>query len=454
MFARVPPGPIIDDISQVSSAEIGQETAAHVKGAKVVCANYRAIVHDFPHFFGASADPADKFAGCKSCEAIGKPCPAAINQWLVRNAAFVSLPQSRGNGVNTRIDLDGVTRVAYRPPAYGRALIVPVDGHYAAGSAKFLDLKGAGVQLGETPSHEAYKNGLEYLGFAIADFLYGWLIDTLFARSYPGYHIVPVYAVLDLGFDIVGGWHGTSPAGMHVRRAHARPIPSESLPKAGSELEKLDLHIELLLRSFGLSTTGSGTSFRLANLDIAGDDTLTYKSMPVAPLIEPERVMVTRIAEAIRASGGDCLEITNVQMTSGGSWSQKAAQIYDFGQVRAERWFPNPIANAVRNTPLNVGRVMSPADVTFVQPHPAIAVDADLGNRRSVDALGFHAATSFRQDGPFRQIDVETMLRIARLKIMRRHFDWAIRGTPMRHQRAANSAVCANLTAQRLHSTW
>ena len=450
MFARVPDGPLIEHISQVSSGKIGEEPLVHVKGAKVVCANYRAIIHDFPQFFGPAASKKHKVAGCDVCEAANRPCPAAINDWLVSNAAFVSTQQSHPNMVNSPIELDGLVRAGFRPPGYGRAVVVPVDGSPDQGGARLLDLKGAGVAPGSVPRHEPYKDGLEYLGFAIADFLYGWLIDTIFARTFPGYHIVPVYAVLDLGFDIVGGWHGTGPAGMHVRRAHARPIPSESLPFAGSEREKLDLHIEFLLRSFGLSTTGSGTSFRLVNPEIGGGDTLRYKSVPVVPNIDPEIAMIARIAETIRNSGADCLEVTNVQMADGGSWAEKTAQIYDFGQVRAERHFPNPVANGIRNAPLNIGRILSPGDAAFVQPHPEFALEADLGNRRSVDALGFHAAECFRRGAPFKQIDVETMLRIGRLKIMRRNFEWAVQRLARRTGQVGRKRSPRKITAQRL----
>jgi len=428
MFGRVPQGPLVGRIDQVSTGRISKESVVQVKGAKVVCANYRAIVHDFPQVFGPAARRDSGLVGCDACAAADRLCPGAINTWLIRNSAYVSQQQARPNEVNSPIACDGLVRTAYRPPQYGRAIVVPVDCADQTVGAQFLDLKGAGVAPGNQPGHGPYQSGLEYLGFAIADFFYGWLIDSIFARTFPGYHIVPVYAVLDLGFDIINGWHGTAPAGMHVRRAHPRPIPEETLPSAGSDREKLDLHIEYLLRAFGLSTTGAGTAFHLADPDERCEAQLRYKGKPVEPNLDQEREMASRIARAIVASSGDCLEVTNVQMAAGGSWPDKTAQIYDFGQVRAERSFPNPVANAVRAAPLNIGRILSPGERGFVQPIPEISVDADLGNRRTVNANAFYAAQSFRSEGGlFGQREIETMLRIARLKVMRRDFDWAVR---------------------------
>jgi hypothetical protein len=366
-------------------------------------------------------------AGCDTCTASNRLCRQAINAWLIRNSAFVSEQQARPNAVNSPINIGEATRPAYRPPGYGRAVIVPIDSPAKEGEAGFLDLKGAGVAPGRTPSHASHSSGLEYLGFALADFFYGWLIDTIFARTFPGYHVLPVYAVLDLGFDITGDWHGTAPAGLHVRRAHARPVPRECLPMSGSDREKLMLHVELLLRTFGLSTTGPGTAFELADPD--GGDALVYDGAPVDPETDLERQKAARIAEAIRASGGSRLEVTNVQLTSEGDWSDKTLELLDFGGLSANRYFTHPLANLIRNGALNVGRILLPQDPAFATPDESVAVDPNLCNRHSVNAYGFYAAERFRHDsaGSFGQGRVEVIMRIARLKALRRNFDWACR---------------------------
>ena len=309
---------------------------------------------------------------------------------------------------------------------------MPIDAPAKEGQAGYLDLKGAGVAPGRTPSHRAYSNGLEYLGFAIADFFYGALVDAIFARTLPGYQVLPVYAVIDLGFDVVDGWLGTGPAGLHVRRAHSRPTPEECLPRSGTDREKLMLHVELLLRAFGLSTTGAGTAYKFA--DANQGDELVYSGVAVDVKNELERQKAAEIAEVIRASGGSRLEVTNVQLTSEGNWADKTLQMLDFGQMNAYREFTNPVANLIRDGALRVGRIVSPDQASFVRPNSRVAVDPNLCNRHSVNAYGFYAAQAFRRSGDsfgqndsFDQPRVEAMLRIARLKAMRRDLDWACR---------------------------
>jgi len=443
MFGRFSSGPLIKEIGQVTSGRIGEEEVVSIRTASVVCANYRAIVHDFPQVFSAEALRAKPLIGCDACAASRRLCPRAINDWLIRNAAFVSRPQLLPNAVNSPIEVGDVVRTAYRPRAYGRAVVVPIDAPESAAGARFLDLKGAGVAAGKIPTHEKHSTGLEYLGYVIADFFYGWLIDTIFARTFPGYHIVPVYAVLDLGFDIVNGWHGTAPAGLHVRRAHSRPVPDDWIPLSGSDRERLMLHVELLLRKFGLSTTGAANAFRLANA-IDGDE-LVYLGEAVRVTTDLERQKATKVAQLIRdhsgEPGGDnCLEITNVQLASDASWSNKTLQVFDFGHIRAERDFVNPVANMVRNAALRVGRIISPRDASFVRPSNDLRVDPELCNRRSINALGFYAAQAFRSASKraylgghlFDQRAVETMLRIARLKALGRNYDWAVQSVAAR----------------------
>jgi hypothetical protein len=422
MFGRFSTTPLIDNIRQISAGLIAEELVVSVSTARVVCANYNAIIHDFPQIFGVEALRDRPLPGCPQCHKSGRLCRSAINTWLINNAGFISKQQVTPNSVNSQIEVGGVVKTAFRPPVYGRAVVVPVDVLGKPGSANFLDLKGAGVAPGVSPSQAPYSTGLEYLGQAIADFFYGWLVDTVFARTFPGYHVVPVYAVLDYGFDIVNGWHGTAPAGVHVRRAHSRPVPKDSLPMSGTDRERLMLHAELLLRLFGLTT--AGLFFKFA--DEGRSDELLYNDQPIVSDSEPERQMEARIRQVIHSSGGDGLEALNMQLTCTASWDDKTLQMYDFGHVRAVRHFTNAISNPIRNGALSVGRIITPKDANFVQPQTAIAVDPELCSRRSVNAYGFYAAQAFRnQANSFDQKAIETMLRIGRLKAFRRDFEWA-----------------------------
>jgi hypothetical protein len=438
MFGRCSAGPLIHDIGEVSTGPVAQETVFPVRTARVAVANYGAIIHDFPQVFGDEARRERPLIGCDACTSAGRLCREAVNDWLIRNAAFISEAQAKPNAVNSPIEVGEGVRTGFRPPSYGRGIVVPIDSPAQQGQAGFLDVKGAGVRPGRIPTHEPYSSGLEYLGYALADFFYGWLIDSIFARYQPSYHVLPVYAILDFGFDIVGGWHGTGPAGVHVRRAHARPDREHAHPMAGSDEEKLVLHIELMLRLFGLTSTGAGTAF--AFLDPTRDD-LEYHGLPIEVNSAADRQQAAAIAAAIRASRGDRLEMINVQSTSATDWDRKTFEMLDFGNLNAFRDFSNPVGNMVRNAALHVGRIISPGQASFVRPDPLLAVDADLCDRHSVNAYGFYAAQAFRGAGSsFSQRKIERLLRIGRMKALRRDTGWA-------HRRAAEARAFGHAQA-------
>ena len=426
-FGRPSEVPAIHDLSQLSSGPGENDELIRVSGARVVCANYRALLYDFPHVFGADARRRSPLPGCEPCADAGKLCIKAVNAWLIRNAAFISRQQAEENTVNSSISVDRTdVRLGYRPPEYGRAVVLPIDSDAPAGAARYLDLKGVGVAPGKVPSHQPHSSGLDYLGNALVDFFLGWLVDTIFARTCPSYHVVPVYAVLDLGFDILGGAFGTSPAGLHVRRAHSRAFPL--LPLSGSGDEKLMFHAEMLLRLFGLTTANYLTSYRLCDGERKAEPELVCFGSRVRVETEAERHKAARVAEAIRASSGDSLDILNVQLTGDGAWDRKTLEMYDFGHLRSEYHFTAPLANPLRDGALRIGRIVMPDEPAFVQPDPAIAVDTDLCDRESTNAYGFYTAVKFRhQPKNCTQAMVETMLRLARLKVMRRDMEWARR---------------------------
>jgi len=424
-FGRCSESPVIHDVAQTSSGPIAEEELLRVHGARVVCANYRALLHDFPHIFGAEARRRHPLPGCDTCAEAGKLCIRAVNGWLIRNSAFISRQQSLSNEVNSLIHVDpGEVRRAYRPPEYGRAAIVPIDSETRPGEARYLDLKGVGVAAGRLPSHQPHSSGLEYVGNALVDFFLGWLVDTIFARTCPGYRVVPVYAVLDLGFDILGGAFGTSPAGLQVRRAHSRPFPL--MPLSGSAHEKLMIHVEMMLRLFGLTTANYLTSYRLRESE-AGPE-LVCCGRPLAVETEAEKRKAARLIEVIRDSAGNSLDVLNVQLTNEGDWERKALEIFDFGHVRAERRFSSPLANPLRDGALRIGRITTADERSFVQPDPRIAIDADLCDREAANAFGFYTAAQFRYVPRLcTQHRVETILRLARMKVMRRDMEWARR---------------------------
>ncbi len=424
-FGRCSDAPLITEIGQTSPTPeaITEERVYRLPAARVACANYHAILRDFPQIFGDEARRLNPLPGCEPCANAGRLCRKMVNHWLVRNAAFISRQQTEPNSVNSEIEVDWQTsRTAYRPPHYGRAVVVPIDDETDAEGAKFLDLKGAGVIEGRMPTRDPHCDGLEFLGNALADFFYGWLIDTIFARACPSYHVLPVYAVLDLGFDIFGRENGRAPAGMHVRRAHSRPFPP--LPMSTSDHEKLTLHVELILRYYGLTSATYGTALTLS--DRGNGPELRGFGKKLALETEAEQAKAKSVIEVITECGAPQLSVANIQSTNELDWNERSIEIFDFGHITSARSFTLPFANKIRDAALGVGRVIKPDDPSYVRPNREARVDPELCDRESVNAFGFYAADKFRHaPGLFDQARLETILRVARIKAFGRSLDRA-----------------------------
>ena len=420
-FGRCSSGHILADISHASPTPLDEERIFRLPKARVACANYAAIVHDFPQIFGDGALENNPLPGCDRCSGIGRLCRKMINVWILNNAGFISEQQLLSNSVNSPIEVDLQShRSAYRPPYYGRAVIVPVDNSGNDGGGKYLDLKGIGVAPGREPTQQYHSNGLEYLGNALADFFYGWLVDSIFAKSCPGYQVLPVYAVLDLGFDIYGNEHGPAPAGMHVRRAHTRPFPP--LPMSGSAHEKLTIHIELLLRHFGITSATYGTALILSGQgEEAGLSCLGHR---LDCKTDAETQKAQYIMNMMRDNGFAELSMSNIQITNELDWDAKSVQIYDFGHFTASRQFETPVANKIRDAAFGIGRIIKPDDPLYVQPDRKARVDPELCARDAVNSFGFYAADKFRHaPRQFDQKRLERTMRIARVKAFGRSLD-------------------------------
>lgn len=385
-----PVGPLHRELSTICSQPLVPEDIVPVRTAKVAVANYNALVHDFPDAFGA--DFLHKYLDhfCDACKSRRRLCENAIDQWLIANAAFVSAVQARPNQVNTKIDHGEAMSIGFRPPHYGRALILPVDSQPSARGAAFFDIKGAGVGPGVTPHQDVHANGLEYLGVALADFFYGWLLDRVFAHIAPTYQTVPVYAVLDLGFQIVDGAHGTAPAGLHVRRAHSRHGYGVRPPISGDGEERLALHMELILRRYGLTSTTLAFSTGFVKRE---DEAIEMRGTGIRAV--PDGPKRTRFDQLYAKLGEERVRFANFQLTAESRWDDRQAQLVDLGHIGVSRRFSAPLATRVLDAFFQVGRIIMPNDRHYVQPDPRIALDHELFHRRTVMAIALQCAQDF-----------------------------------------------------------
>ena len=396
-------GPILHDISQVCRSRLEVEDVVHVQTAKVVVANYHAILHDFSAVFDDDFHQEFDPFGCTSCIERGCVCPSSIDQWLVKAAAYVSARQVERNTVNSPIIHGKSIPRAYRPPEYGRALVVPVDSPASGIAAPLIDIKGAGVAPGVIPSQREHADGLEYLGVALADFFYSWLVDKVLEYTVPSYCSVPVYAVLDLGFDVVGGWMGTAPAGLHVRRAHARELGGLLPPISGGDEERIQIQIEMLLRAFGL--TSSAPYAKISGHGPRKNITIRGQALQHLP-----DKWQQRLEELESMLPNNVIEMINLQFTTNPSWEHRSAQLVDFGHIHARKRFKMPFASRIFDGIFNIGRILLPGDDEFVQPDPDVAINPDIFSRRSINAYGFYLAQSFR-GGKADSKSIESLMR-------------------------------------------
>jgi hypothetical protein len=351
-----------------SYADLDQPTGAlepvvHLPGARVACADYVALRADFPELRVID--------------------DAAIDDWLVAHAAWISVAQAEQAVVNSPIATGDRVTTAFRPPRYGRSVVVEVPGG-------LVDLKGAGVGPGALPSHEDHSNGLEYLAVALGDFMLKSVIDAIFERAAPERFSVPVYAILDAGFDLVSGWRGTAAAGLHVRRGHVRARGGSSLPSTASRLQFAQFEVEMTLRNYGLTscTVAAALEIEDANGRLALKDGGTLVTD-----LSPEEV--ARYRRLARGAPSVRFERVNVQLTRPGAGSE-SGEVVDFGHYHVRPCFDHPVCSAVGDRPFCLGPVMWPEDPAYIQPDPRLHVPAEVWHRPNLNELCFDVAERLR----------------------------------------------------------
>jgi hypothetical protein len=391
---RFPETALVSTVEELQDTGAEQEEALHVSTARVVSANYALIQHDFPELSTASLVGRHSWLAAKSIAEQTATGRGLIDRWLTENAAFISKSQAAQSVVNTPIATDG-TRAAYRPSGYGRALVVPVFADSADGVrlSGLLDIKGAGVSPKSSPRRGGHFDGLDYVGAALSDYALQRLIDEIFRRAVPTCWTVPTYAILDLGFDVVDGWNGTSPAGMHVRRAHRRPHGGMDLPLAGSVEEAVRIQIELLLRNYGLTSASPGSAF---DISFADDQlSLRYAGRPITDLCLAEIDMLRQFRRGDESELH--LEGINLQLARETGLEPCRAQMVDFGHINVRETFVYPIVNLVRDRLLHIGGIISPRDDHFIQPNPELQVPLEMWRLTTLNDRFFGIADDFRK---------------------------------------------------------
>lgn len=354
--------PALRTLQELDEDRIREDSVRRLSTAQVALADHALLRRDFPALERAS----DEW----------------IDRWLIEHAGLVAEAQLGQTEVNSAISTSGPPLRAYRPPRYGRSVVVALE------QGGLLDLKGVGVAPGRRPRNAPYATGLEYLGVALGDYLLKRVIDEIFRRTAPSLSTVPVYAVLDLGFDVRDGWRGTGPAGLHVRRAHRRPPGGAGLPESGSDAETMSVFIELLLRSYGLTSANHGNCLVIEERD--GGLRVSSSERDISHALDASDVARLR---RLKGERGDLrIERINLQLTREVDASRRVAQVFDFGHVNIRAEFHNPLASTVSDSWLCVGGLLWPDSSSFVMPDPRLAAPLALWHRHAVNDFCFGLA--------------------------------------------------------------
>lgn len=367
--------PVLSNLNEFEPEKLKPEIVYRLPTARLVFADYDLLQHDFPFLRNDSL-----VKNRPELQQIGvadktKSIKHILNEWLMTNAAFVSARQRRQSLVNTPIEAGDEQVMAFRPSRYGRALIFSLEVNHRSRIGAppdseiqgLLDVKGIGVAPSATPRFGIHSNGLMTLGEAIREVIVEKILNRIFQHSGSFCRAVPAYAVIDTGFDLKWANGVRLPAGMLVRRAHLRPTYPLGMKDSSSPLVDLELAVELLLRRYGVTSTGMATIIEIADSD--GETAIKYGST----LLRYKEDEIKQIKEMASFEGErKRLEGVNIQFTREAQSHPACSQIVDFGGFFVKEKFENSIVSLVVDRLLRLGKIVSPCDPRFVQPDEKI----------------------------------------------------------------------------------
>jgi hypothetical protein len=213
----------------------------------------------------------------------------------------------------------------------------------------------------------------------------------------PHHFSVPVYAILDLGFDLRDDWEINAAASLQVRRAHRRPRGGNSLPKSGSREQVMQFEIEMAIRNYGLTSTTWANSLNISNEDDAIEAAIG--DTPLAGLRAADTAYFRRLLAQTRNVR---IERINVQL-SRNEPGASCGHLLDFGHFNVRAVFEHPVSSAVTDRPYCLGPILRPRDAAFIQPDPEIALPPEFWNRPNLNPFCSVLADGFRAHPDARQ---------------------------------------------------
>lgn len=425
------PGPLLSSIDELQQDNVIPEMVLRVSGARVVYANYGLLKHDFPQLSDHELEK--KFPHLKSLTAAAKQQAFNnyIDEWLLCNTAFISQSQAKQSVVNTAINVTNETVKAYRPPGYGRALVYSIeendkgllpgsDREKPAFKNRLIDVKGTGTAPDILPVNESHRNGIYRLGYAFVELVIQELLQRIFRHSNSHFQTLPVYGIVDLGFDEKTSKMPDTPAALLIRRAHRRPKNSGGLYAYGSNGQRIQLEIEKLIRKYGITSVNEVTIVKVWKEN--GELQIRYGDQQIDFFNEAQKAEIEKVSHYKDGIGALCFDGINIQHTREISLDPAQATLVDFQSYTIREKFDYPILSLVSDKLLRWGGSIWPEYKDFVSPDPEIQIPfhllGDTGNilgynmgegKIKIDSLCYGLAEDFRANRITRKILLDTL---------------------------------------------
>ncbi len=206
-----------------------EEKVVKLSHARVLIADYELLRKDFPVL-----------------RELSNP---EVDQWLIDQTGYISIPQAQQHVVNTAIPTQNIERSAYRPRRYNRAIIFDAQNpKHLDESMGLLDVKGTGALA---PAQKDHGNGVATLGEVIREFIYERVMREVVYDAQIENKIAGSYAVIDPGFDVIHEDGSRSPAGYYIRQGHDRWVSNNS--HRNDWLDQTDRdRLQKIFREYGL----------------------------------------------------------------------------------------------------------------------------------------------------------------------------------------------------------
>lgn len=426
-----PPGPLLTAIADLDQDGIQPESVIRVLGARVVYANYTLLQHDFPQLRETALEKEFPRLGSLKGSAKQRAVRHKIDEWLLRHTAFISQSQSRQSVVNSPILLGNEQVKAFRPPGYGRALVFSVeetekglllgdDKEKSAFENRLLDVKGIGVAPHVQPVNGSHSNGINRLGFALFELLMQELLQRIFRHSKSALQTLPVYGIIDLGFDEHNLKMTDTPASLLVRRAHRRPKDSGGLYPYDSTGQYVQLEIEQLLRKYGITSVNSVTTVKIRKEN--GQFQIHYGDQHVDFFDEAQIAEIEKVSHFEEGMDELNFDGINIQHTRDIDLNPTRATLVDFQSYSVKDAFDRPLLSLVSDKLLRWGGTIWPDYAAFVQPDPGLKIPFQWlgatgsiwgynmgGENVKIDSLCYGLAEDFRANRMTREMLLSTL---------------------------------------------